>query len=286
MGTAVLAPRPSDPLRPALRVYGLFADKREAVEHADAVRAADPRCSLCTVDAHEWILMPQCTEARDDPEEAGRRVARRLGAHDEARRSRDEAFDRMVAAHAEPPRIGPEEAARNVALEEDEETEEAEALVYGRPARLRSGAAEVRGQRAVALCVLPDPVGGECLFKVLACFETSADAECWVRNVATRTIVTDDVLVAPTCEWLYPNAMRSRPARTHYRVEELQRIVDAVDKRPAQIRRYKDDVRQFAAARAADCDGAAAGGDRGGAHAQTEDTTPPTDAAADAGPSE
>ena len=36
--------------------------------------------------------------------------------------------------------------------------------------------------------------------EVLGCFESTAEADAWVRNVASRAVVEDDVLVAPTCE--------------------------------------------------------------------------------------
>ena len=48
------------------------------------------------------------------------------------------------------------------------------------------GGAEVRNQAVVAMCMAPDTERGECLVKVLGCFETTADANAWVRHVASR----------------------------------------------------------------------------------------------------
>ena len=109
--------------------------------------------------------------------------------------------------------------------------------MYRPPKRMRAGA-EVRGQGVVAVCVIPDEFG-ECLLKVLGCFESTAEAETWVRNVASRVVTEDDVLIAPTCDWFYPNAV-GKPAADHYRIPELQRIMDAAERNPKAVQEFKD----------------------------------------------
>jgi hypothetical protein len=234
LGTAVLAPRPADQSRPALRVYGAFREREEAVEHAHVVQEVDPACSLVVVKMREWILMPQTEAARDDRDEAERRLQARLQAHRVHQAEEGEAFDRMVNEHLH----GETTARDREAEDQEEEFEEAEALVYARPKRLRAGA-EVRGQSAVAISVIPDSVRGECLFKIMGCFETSADADNWSRNVASRHVTDDDIYVASTCDWLYPNG-ESRTATTHYRINELQRIMDTATQNPRKVRQYKE----------------------------------------------
>lgn len=231
-GTAVLAPRPVDSLHPALRVYGAFETREEAVEHSQIVRDLDPKCSLIVIPIGEWALMPQTEHARDDPEEARRRLQLRLQAHRVRQDEEGEAFDRAVNERLERP------AAKTTDPDDDEEQEEAEALVYPAPKRLRAGA-EVRGQASVALCVVPDDTRGECLVKVMGCFENTADADNWAQNVATRHVTDDDVYVAPTCEWLYPNG-ETKAASTRYRIDELQRIMDAADRNPQAVQDYKE----------------------------------------------
>ena len=256
MGTAVLAPRPLDPTRPALRVYGAFATREEAAEHAaEAVRPLDATCSLVVARAHEWVLMPQTEDALTDAAAAAARLERRLRAHRLRRADESDEFDRIRAArtYAEP-----SAAARAAAEDPDaaREQAEADAAVYRPPRRLRAGA-EVRGQAAVALCTVPDETAGECLVKVLGCFESTAEADAWVRNVASRAVVEDDVLVAPTCEWLYPNARADAAASTHYRVDELQRIMDAARRNPDTVRSYREWKAEQDALRAAGGEGGA-----------------------------
>lgn len=231
IGSAVLAPRPVDATRPALRVYGAFAQRDECVEHADVIRNLDPACSLIAAKTHEWILVPQTELVRDDPEAARRCLQARLDAHEAERRKENEEFDRVVKERT----FGKVHATEPVPEDQDEQ-EEAEALVYQPPRRLRAGG-EVRGQTAFALCVIPDEFKGECLVKVLGCFETSRDADDWVRNVASRHILDHDVVVAPTCEWVYPNGKAQ--TQTHYRNHELQRIMDAAERNPKAVRDYK-----------------------------------------------
>lgn len=236
MGTAVLAPRPVDASNPSLRVYGAFADKEEARDHADVVRSVDPGCSLVIVPRDQWVLMPQNEAVRDDPELASRRCAARLDAHREAQVREDDVFFNAVAEQRSLSVDAPAQSRDHE--EEEAETREAEDLVYKPPRRLRAGA-DVRGQQAVCMCVLRDlSGGGECMFRVLGCFENTDRADTWARNAATRRITDHDVCVAPTGEWIFPNAPSSSTS-VHYRNDELQRIMDAADRNPEAVKTYK-----------------------------------------------
>ena len=157
MGTAVLAPVPADPARPALRVYGAFATKQDAAEHADVVRQLDPRCSLLLLERGAWALMPRTAATRDDPAENARRREAVLARH-RGEQARDAAeFARVVKERADRP------APRPPPAEDDPDVADAEAAVSGAPRRLRAGG-EVRGQAAMALSVVPD--AGVCKPKV------------------------------------------------------------------------------------------------------------------------
>ena len=233
MGTAVLAPRPVDPACPALRVYGAFASREEAVEHAELVAERDPDCSLIVAPRDEWILMPHTEALRDDSAARHARMQEKLQAYRVRQQEEGEAFMKAVREHVE--RSPPSSASRE-AEEEAEEVAEAERLVYAKPRRLRAGA-EVRGQASVALCCIGDE-HGECLVKVLGCFEAHADTDAWVQDVASRHVTDDDILIASTCEWLYPNG--EVKGQTVYRVDELQRVMDAAERNPERVRSYKD----------------------------------------------
>jgi hypothetical protein len=217
--------------RPCARVYGAFATREDALAHADVVQGVDATCSLVIAQRGEWLLFPQTEAVRDDPDERMRRLTKRLDVHRDARADADAEFDRVVRERADRP------APRDVPVDDDEDAD-AEKLVYPPPRRLRAGA-EVRGQSAVALCAIPDPVGGECLLKILGCFETAAEADNWARNVASRRVTDEDIVVAPTCEWFYPNG-DAKASREHYRSDELQRIMDAAARNPQAVREYKE----------------------------------------------
>lgn len=246
MGTAVLAPRPVDSTNPSLRVYGTFATREEAREHAEDVRRVDDVCSLIAIRTHEWILMPQTEVSRDDPEENARRLQRRLETDAERRADEDADFRQSVLE-----RRAAEEIA-GIVEDEDEAhaTAEAERILYKPPKRLRAGA-EVRGQSHVALCAIRDPVVGECAIQVLGAFETSSDADAWVRNIASKVIHQHNVHVIAACEWVYPNAERERAAKTKYRNDELQRIMDAADRNHKSVKDYKSWKKEQDAKRAA-----------------------------------
>lgn len=233
MGTAVLAPRPKDAERPALRIYGAFETKDEAVEHAEVVRQVDVECSLIVVKRNEWILMPSTEESRDDSEVNQKRLDRVLSDWDRGHLCQKEAFKKRL----ETKDGGPEMSSSDVVdPEEEAEMKEAEAIVYKPPRRLRVGC-EVRGQNAVCLCIIPQEFG-ECAIRLLGCFETTEEANQWSSNVACRQIVHNDVLVASCCEWLYPNG--EQKAVHKYRVDELQRIMDSAERNPVAVKNYKE----------------------------------------------
>lgn len=232
IGTSVLAPRPLDASRPTLRVYGTFATREEAVEHAGLVTELDPSCSLITVKMGEWILMPQNEALRDDSDANKRRCQEKLHAHRAKQVEDSLAFRKCIQE-----KTYSSVSAQEEEPEDKEEEDEAESIIYKPPKRIRAGV-EVRGQSVVALCTVPDEYG-ECLFKILGCFENTADADAWVRNVGSRRITEDDICIAPCCEWLYPNAKRQE-GKSHYRIDELQRIMDAADRNPEIVQSYKD----------------------------------------------
>jgi len=233
MGTSVLAPRPVDPTRPALRVYGAFATREEAREHADVIQSMDSTCSLLVVPLREWVLMPQ-NEACLLPDANKRRLETLLQTHRVKQTDDGDAFqDRIDIRDG-----GSVATTQTQDAEEDVATKEAEDLVYKPPRRLRVGG-EVRGQNYVAICSIPNATTGECLIKVLACFDTNQDADAWAQNVASRHIADDDIHIGRTCEWVFPNGHADSVTGSKYRIDELQRIMDAAERNPKAVQDYK-----------------------------------------------
>lgn len=233
MGTSVLAPRPVDPTRPALRVYGAFATRDEAREHAEVIRSMDSACSLLVVPLREWVLMPQ-NEACLQPDANQRRREILLQAHRVRQMEDEEAFQRRIDIRDG----GAVVTTQTQDAEEEVETKEAEDLVYKPPRKLRVGG-EVRGQNYVAICSIPNATTGECIVKILACFDTNQDADTWSQNVASRHITEDDILIGRTCEWVFPNGTAESVTGAKYRIDELQRIMDAAERNPKAVQDYK-----------------------------------------------
>lgn len=224
LGTRVLAPRSDDPTRPALRVYGAFPTRDEAVDHSTYIRELDDVCSLIIAQRDEWILCPQTNETRDDAEEAARRRDAKLARYhanrnDDIARFKHEVSEKLAC---------PEASVQEVADEE-------KVQLHPPPRKLRAGAA-VQGQGFVALCVVPDE-DGEVLIRILGCFEDMSCAETWIRNEGSRNITEFDIVVASTCQWLFPNAVMEGPV--FYRIPELQRIMDGAKANVKQVKEYK-----------------------------------------------
>lgn len=233
MGTSVLAPRPVDPTRPALRVYGAFATRDEAREHAEIIQGMDAACSLLVVPLREWVLMPQ-NEACLQPDANQRRREILLHGHRVRQMDDGDAFQNRIDIHDG----GAVVTTQTQDAEEEVETKEAEDLVYKPPRKLRVGG-EVRGQNYVAICSIPNATTGECLVKILACFDTNQDADSWSQNVASRYITDDDILIGRTCEWVFPNGTAESVVGAKYRIDELQRIMDAAERNPKAVQDYK-----------------------------------------------
>jgi len=233
MGTSVLAPCPVDVTRPALRVYGSFATREEAREHAEVIQSMDPNCSLIVVPLREWVLMPQ-NEACLQPEMNKRRLDILLQAHRVKQMEDGDAFQGRIDVRDG----GSVVTTQTQDAEEDVETREAEDLVYKPPRKLRVGG-EVRGQSYVAICSIPNAITGECLIKILACFDTNQDADNWAQNVASRHITDDDIHIGRTCEWFFPNGSAESVTGPKYRIDELQRIMDTAERNPKAVQDYK-----------------------------------------------
>lgn len=233
MGTSVLAPRPMDATRSALRVYGAFATREEARDHADLIRSMDPSCSLIVVPLREWVLMPQ-NEACLQPDANKQRLEILLQAHRVKQMEDGDAFQGRIDVRDG----GSVATTQTQDAEEDVETKEAEDLVYKPPRKLRVGG-EVRGQSFVAICSVPNAITGECLIKILACFDTNQDADTWAQNVASRHITDDDIHIGRTCEWVFPNGTAESVSGAKYRIDELQRIMDAAERNPKAVQDYK-----------------------------------------------
>ena len=210
-------------------MYGAFPTFDDAREHASRVAEFDDSCSLLIVKQGEWILIPQEEGVRDNKDANMKRCQEKLQAYRVRQEEEGDEFGRCVREHIE----RPPPSSTNDVSEDKEEQEEAEALVYKPPRRIGAGV-EVRGQSVVALCVVPDD-RGECLFKILGCFENANEADKWIQNVGSRKITDDDIYVASLCEWIFPNG-RASATTNHYRNNELQRIMDAAVRNPEWCR--------------------------------------------------
>jgi hypothetical protein len=73
---------------------------------------------------------------------------------------------------------------------------------------------------------------------VLGCHETAAEAHEWIKANATDRAVETDLVVASTCEWIYPNGA-DETENEFYRNGELQKIMDASKSNTEGVQRYK-----------------------------------------------
>lgn len=228
MGTAILAPRPLDPLRPALRIYGSFQRREDALEHGKVIQQKDERCSLLVVKRSTWVLMPRYS-LQVTPETVNAKVE----ADRASRLSKGAAFRELVDSKGFVP---PSESVTRDP-ERDKEEEDAEREVYGPPQRISEGA-EVRGQTIAVVCCIQDQKDGECLIRVMGCFESDASANDWIRRHGQYLVPHHDLMMTPLCEWVFPNG-EYKSASTTYRNSELQSIIDSSKNNSRNVKTYE-----------------------------------------------
>ena len=90
-----------DRTRPALRVYGCFADQEGARQLAASVAAQDPDCCLQLDRTHKWVLACRTLPRLADATEVAAKTERLLGAHTAAQALRKGEFDDTVQAMQE-----------------------------------------------------------------------------------------------------------------------------------------------------------------------------------------
>jgi len=241
----------------AVRLYGAFESLAELQDHAPAVMQADPVVSLLSFPMREWFVVPSTLERARDAEAMNAKREQLLALHrrvsEEDRRDfedhhgkRGEERDDLVDDHSR--RIEDLE-------DEDDEDGEADRGAAAAPAppagkqgyhKRVTAAMQVAGQRYAAIsfvCPTEDP-DGEFLVMVHACFDTTAEADAWVRGAAAPRVQDHHIDVVKMYEWVRPHLMSSKAAPGEvFRDSELDAIMQHHRSEPSRVQQYRDWMR-------------------------------------------
>lgn len=264
-----MPPVAANPALPALRVYGCYEHREDALSHASCIAAEDAACCLMVSQTHEWVVAAKCAARATDAALCAakvERLLRRYALSIEERRAEFEAnrqqkLSTAGEAAAAVPRLEDEIAkgCERGGLDEEEADPDAPPEI-GLAARAEaphdelaphllgkrrctgyvSRAAEVSGQSFMCASFVQDseePGEPEFLFRVYACFGTEAEADAYVRNVAANEVTDHDIDVVSLCQWIFPTDPNLN-VRVEYRSAELTRIMENNRKQPADVKRY------------------------------------------------
>lgn len=242
-----MPPRSRRADRPALRVYGCFPTREEAMEYAARLTQYDKTCNLQLNRTHEWILACRDPTRLADEEYVRRKTQRLLKAHMERLVSSDKNFEetklKMQQDTSKPmveDGVIPSDSEEEEWEEQAEGCDEDPGIPEGAIAAPQTlpGSCEVAGQRQLCICFIDDKEDEqepEFLFQVLQCFATDAEADRYVRNVASPRIQDVDIDLVTTLRWLFPTAPMDESVRKEYRSSELTAIMDYRRNEPRKV---------------------------------------------------
>lgn len=244
----------------AFRIYGIFTDADEAVEHARHILEIDPGISMFTSRSHEWISIMHSLDRFGSADAMDNLRTYILGKHvaslDRDKREFDSVLERTRAMSiTDEEKQGGVNDSKNESDEDelrdptnnDEDDDLAlHPVPEGGKRTRRTLPASVRlaGQRFLVVSVLHDDkdetVDGEFLIKVYACFDDIQEADAWVRNVAAPKVQDVPLDVFPTCVWICPASMKvSEAPKEVFRQEELDNIMTYHKAEPERVTEYE-----------------------------------------------
>lgn len=231
-----MAPKAQDPKAPAIRIYGLFPDQDEALDFAKTLSECDPSCSVLMCPTHEWNLLPRSPERLQDPQSIGAHIDRVLKRYANERDESTQRFHDNVKNH----RTG--DATSKTKKEEDEKTNDHESTKPATKGKRLPRDAEVRGQQFVAVSFLTDTEQSipEPLFRIYAAFDSTADADSWVRNSGGDEVKDFNIDIVDLGKWLFPNDVpNEKLSKEVYRSSELGNIMQSFKDQPAAVENYR-----------------------------------------------
>lgn len=235
------------PTEAGVRLYGGFGNRDEAMEYAVELSAKDPDCSVQIGLLQSWIIACNTLERIEDVAytDAKRqslleghtsdliesKAAFEQYKHDPDRlRTRDDVQD-LGHDNAAPVHAGPAREGQNG-------TQPAQTAYTRRFDR----SMEIRAQNFAVVSIVPDTApDGEFAFCVWAFFETEAQCDVYVRQVAGAQVKDHAMHVVSLYEWVKPTKMGDdSEVPVHYRSKELDSIMKHSRQHKRDVSAFKD----------------------------------------------
>ena len=239
------SPPVSDATNPALRVYGSFATSKGAAKFAEKIKSCDPTCCLFVAKTGEWVLacsslnkysqegyIESTTKNMLKRHEVERNVSQeKFKQHREELRANtpiDESESRPVLQEPMEEKEEQQEQ-NNSAINNENDVDDEE---DGMP--VLSQDCKILDQNFMAISFVLEKAkrsdgsittNHEFLFNVHRVLKSEEEADGFVRNVVSKSIIDHNVLVADVGAWLRPYTEIDN-VKKHYRDSRLNDLMD------------------------------------------------------------
>lgn len=252
MSTAAFAPfRGHDATSSGLRVYGTFPTRDEALHHADVISGEDNCVSLFISSSATWFLLSDDEVSVQNSEPI---INGLLKSHATAQVAREQEFreHKRAALNTQTSAESDESGGQGKDGEKENDADWDSSVVTKKPdtqpvtkvkhsRRRMSAACAVMGQRLVVASFVCDPNSFDVCCKVYGMVDTEEEANAWIRNVISKSVVDQDIHVLSACEWVFPTHMANEEApRQVFRNEELNRIMQSRGEEPKKVQDFEE----------------------------------------------
>lgn len=249
-----MPPMAQDPSNPAVRFYGLFESHEDANEYATELHAADPACCILLSPTHQWMVAVKSSERHNDVEYKAGKLRRIAEAHAALRKASTAEF----RANVDKGQTGGQDLPTEDTAVPDDARDRRRAQYDDTWAGLQQdgkkatnrlpGSLAIEGQRHAVCCfakdVTPEVVAGEddpeFAFMVLAAFDTEAECDRYIRNVAAERIQDQALDVITLRRWIFPEHPElEENVAVVYRHKELTEVMQRKKADVGEVERFK-----------------------------------------------
>ncbi|CAZ69748.1 hypothetical protein [Emiliania huxleyi virus 99B1] len=200
-------PIATDPTNPAIRIYGTFGSAAAAAHYGKKIMTVDPTCHLGICETHSWTLAASNINYLQDPDYIKTKTEKLMKRADVENSVREARFKQH------------QEELRNATIIKDEKPITAEKMEDATPTEptieevvdnnlpvLTSDCIPINQSVYCISVINDDPVEDvpEFLFYIYRTCRDEAEADGYVRNVASRNVLDHNIYVVDSGEWVFP----------------------------------------------------------------------------------
>ena len=200
-------PIATDPTNPAIRIYGTFGSAAAAANYAKKIMAADPTCHLGIGETHSWTLAASNLNYLQDAEYIKTKTETLLKRADVENSVREARFKQHQDELRKATVIKDEKPITTEKMEDAApEVPAIEEVVENNLPVLTSDCIPINQSVYCMSVVNDDPAEDvpEFLFYIYRTCRDEAEADGYVRNVASRSVMDHNIYVVDSGEWVFP----------------------------------------------------------------------------------